>query len=145
MEINILFQRQILAAVLSLLFVFAVTTQVPAKDFGVGKRKAAPAVTRSSHMERGIIIVGGKGKRAGNPAIPQEPVKTKVLTPGSKVSLNPQPLPPKVKSKALTPGSDSAQDPLVRDIKIGNRSQFSQGSNSALNPQPLPPKVRQVR
>jgi len=122
MEINILFQRQALSAFLSLLLMFAVAAQALAKDPGARKRSAASAVTRSSHMERGIIIVGGKGQRAGNPAIPQESVKTKVLTPGSKVSLNPQPLPPKMKSKVFTPGSDSA-----------------------LNPQPLPPKVRQLR
>jgi hypothetical protein len=105
MVIDIIFRWQSLAVFLSLLFVFAVATQTSAKDSRAEKGSAAPAVTGSSYTERGIIIVGGKGEGSGNPsgpgyphkgkAPPQDPYKSRVLTPGSDVSLNPQPLPPK--------------------------------------------------
>jgi len=94
MGIDILFRWQSWAVLLSLLFVFAVATQTPAKDTRAGKSSAAPGVTGSSYTDRGIIIVGGKGQGSGKPV---DPIKSKVFTPGSDVSLNPQPLPPKVR------------------------------------------------
>jgi hypothetical protein len=61
-----------------------------------------------SGSERSIIIVSGKNAKSAS-------------SPGSKVMLNPQPLPPRIKETTA-----------IR----------SNTSNVMLNPQPLPPKVR---
>ena len=65
---------------------------------------------KRSGGERSIIIVSGKNSKSGL-----------VRSPGSKVMLNPQPLPPRAKV---------------------NRSINSNASKVMLNPQPLPPKAR---
>jgi hypothetical protein len=65
---------------------------------------------QQSGSERSIIIVGGTNSKS-----------TSVGRPGSKVMLNPQPLPPKTRV---------------------NTSINASSSNVMLNPQPLPPKTR---
>lgn len=65
---------------------------------------------KQSGGERSIIIVSGKNSKSGL-----------VQSPGSKVMLNPQPLPPKTKV---------------------NPAISSNASKVMLNPQPLPPKAR---
>lgn len=65
---------------------------------------------KQSDGERSIIIVSGKNSKSGL-----------VRSPGSKVMLNPQPLPPKTRV-----------NPATR----------SNASKVMLNPQPLPPKDR---
>jgi len=102
-------------------FAFAAAVQVDQlpSETSIGLRQAASkmAFAQSSTVgpnrsgsERSIIIVGGKNAKSGS-----------VVSPGSKVTLNPQPLPPRTRV---------------------NSSIQSNGSNVMLNPQPLPPKVR---
>ena len=74
---------------------------------------AAPATARYS--DRGIIVVGGHQAMAIKKGL--RPASSRVRL-GSKVALNPQPLPPRTAS----------------------RTQL--GAKSALNPQPLPPKAK---
>jgi hypothetical protein len=62
------------------------------------------------------------------------------INPGSTVSLNPQPLPPKVFSQSGNFGSTVSLNPQPLPPKVYYQS-GNFGSTVSLNPQPLPPKV----
>lgn len=65
-------------------------------------------------------------------------------SPGNKVSINPQPLPPKVGGHAHkgSPGDKVSLNPQPLPPKVGNSVRAgSAGEKVSLNPQPLPPKV----
>src|SRR5258708_5499926 len=62
--------------------------------------------------------------------------------PGDKVSLNPQPLPPRVSQNGKnSQGNRVSINPQPLPPKVGNNIKGPPGDKVALNPQPLPPKV----
>lgn len=63
----------------------------------------------------------------------------KTSSAGSKVTLNPQPLPPGAKSKTASPADKVSLNPQPLPPKEGKTGTTSAESKVALNPQPLPP------
>ncbi|MGZ3411051.1 MAG: hypothetical protein ACXWJW_04310 [Xanthobacteraceae bacterium] len=60
--------------------------------------------------------------------------------PGTNVTINPQPLPPKEGHQFLSPGTNVTINPQPLPPKEGHQF-LTFGSEVMLNPQPLPPKV----
>jgi len=70
--------------------------------------------------------------------------KTKAVSPASKVSLNPQPLPPGERKAGADPASKVSLNPQPLPPKQGKIGSTSAASKVSLNPQPLPPKQAKV-
>jgi len=69
--------------------------------------------------------------------------KSKAVSPASKVSLNPQPLPPKqAKVGSTSAASKVSLNPQPLPPKQAKVGSTSAASKVSLNPQPLPPKIQ---